>query len=89
MKRLLFIIIIAIAVLDANAQLLKENKQILTDGSVANFVTQADILSGLFKVYRNTADNEVVRGSYLNGLRKGNWYYFNFDNSLFVGIILM
>lgn len=66
------------------AQILKEHKQYLLDGNVINYTTQYETLSGVFLVTKGVEKKEIIRGNYLNGKKKGNWYYFNYDGTLFL-----
>lgn len=86
MKKLFFILFISLFCGPrlVHAQILKEHKQYLLDGNVINYTTQYEILSGVFLVTKGVEKKEIMRGNYLNGKKRGNWYYFNYDGSLFL-----
>ncbi|MFT3903232.1 MAG: hypothetical protein QM727_08660 [Niabella sp.] len=68
----------------AKAQTLKEHKQVLLTGDVIYYTTQYDVVSGIFRVNNRIDNNDLVQGNYVEGERKGIWYFFNYDKTLFL-----
>jgi hypothetical protein len=86
MKKIFLLILLPLFTLclTANGQILKQHKQVLLDGSVLRYTSQYGLISGLFKVNQAQEKEDLIRGNYVEGKQKGNWYFFNFDNSLFL-----
>jgi hypothetical protein len=81
MKKVITAVLLA-ASFSSYGQIQKEKKVMLSDSSIVSYLTVRDKISGLYLIKKGNV--ELARGNYVDGKRVGNWYFFNFDKSLFL-----
>lgn len=81
MKKVITVLLLA-ASFNSYGQIQKEKRILLPDSSTLSYLMVQDKLSGLYVIKKG--DIELARGNYVDGKRVGNWYFFNFDKTLFL-----